>query len=105
MVKKRRAVNLKGISNAFIELYRKERNIILSHLVTATEIDGDAQQAVRNAVGEYTKMDVELKTKVDPSILGGFSVTFDNNMYDARISSQVAKLRKEFSKNIYESKL
>lgn len=105
VVKKRRAVNLKGISNAFIELYRKERNIILSHLVTATEIDGEAQQAVRNAVGEYTKMDVELKTKVDPSILGGFSVTFDNNMYDARISSQVAKLRKEFSKNIYESKL
>ena len=43
--------------------------------------------------------------KVDPSVIGGFSVDFEGNMYDATISSQIAKLRKEFSKNVYESKL
>ena len=63
------------------------------------------KQAVCDAVNRHTGKTVELTTKVDPSILGGFSVTYDNNMYDARISSQVAKLRKEFSKNVYESKL
>ena len=105
VVKKRRAVNMKGISNAFIDLYRKEKNIVLSHLVTATEIDDELRDAVCKTVGGYTHSDVELQSKVDPSILGGFSVTFDNNMYDARISSAVAKLRKEFSKNVYESKL
>ena len=29
----------------------------------------------------------------------------DGNMYDATLSRQVAQLRKEFSKNVYESKL
>lgn len=105
VVKKRRAVNLKGISNAFIELYRKERNIVLSQLVTANETDEATLQAVRKAVGDHTHMEVELQHGIDPSILGGFSVVFDNNMYDARLSTQVAKLRKEFSKNVYESKL
>jgi len=105
VVRKRRAINLKGISNAFIELYRDERNIVLSNLVTATEVDDSVKQAVCEAVNRQTGKTVELTTKVDPSILGGFSVTYDNNMYDARISSQVAKLRKEFSKNVYESKL
>lgn len=105
VVKKRRAVNLKGISDAFVEMYRKEKNIMLSNLVTATEVDETTKEAVKKVVADYTKMDVELQNKVDPSILGGFSVTFDNNMYDARISTQVAKLRKEFSKNVYESKL
>lgn len=105
VVKKRRAVNLKGISNAFIELYRKEKNIVLSHLVTASEVDDKIRDAVCKTVGGYTHSEVELQCKVDPEILGGFSVTFDNNMYDARISSAVAKLRKEFSKNVYESKL
>ena len=105
IVKKRRAVNLKGISNSYIELYRKEKNIVLSHLVTAVEIDEEMREAFRKVVGEYTHSDVELHSKVDPSILGGFSVTFDNNMYDARVSSEMVKLRKEFSKNLYESKL
>ena len=105
VVKKRRAVNLKGISNAFIELYRKEKNIVLSHLVTATEIDEESERTVRKVVGDHTHSDVELQAKVDPSILGGFSIEFDGNMYDARISTAVAKLRKEFSKNVYESKL
>ena len=105
VVKKRRAVNLKGISDAFVEMYRKEKNIMLSSLVTATDVDEATLDAVKKVVADYTKMDVELKNKVDPSILGGFSVSFDNNMYDARISTQVARLRKEFSKNVYESKL
>ncbi len=105
VVKKRRAVNLKGIANSFIELYRKHNNIVLSHLTTATELDGEALDAVRTRLGNYTKKDIELTTTVDPEILGGFSVEFDGNMYDATLSTQVAKLRKEFSKNVYESKL
>ena len=48
---------------------------------------------------------IELQTKVDPSIIGGMSLTFDGNMYDATLSSKIAELRKEFSKNVYESKL
>ena len=102
---KRRSINLKGISNAFIEMYRKDKNIVLANFVTASESDDEMLDAVRRRVGEYTHADVELHTKVDPSILGGFSVEFDNNMYDARISTQVAMLRKEFSKNVYESRL
>ncbi|MCR5066021.1 MAG: ATP synthase F1 subunit delta [Bacteroidales bacterium] len=105
VVRKRRSVNLKGISNAFIELYRNEKGIVLSHFVTASEPDDASKVAVQKVVGDYTHKTVELTTQVDPSIIGGFSVSFDGNMYDARISSQIAKLRKEFSKNVYESKL
>lgn len=105
VVRKRRSVNLKGISNAFIELYRDEKGIVLSHIVTATEADEATLGAVERAVGRHTNKLVEMTTQVDPSAIGGFSVTFDGNMYDARISSQIAKLRKEFSKNVYESKL
>ena len=32
-------------------------------------------------------------------------VEFNNTMYDGRISSKIAKLRREFNKNYYESKL
>ena len=105
VARKRRSVNLKGIANAFIEMYRNENNIILSNFVTATEADDETKRKVSEVVETYTGKKVELETKVDDSIIGGFSVTFDNNMYDARISSYITKLRKEFSVNDYESKL
>ena len=105
VAKKRRTINLKGISNAFLELYRQEKGIVLSELVTAVDADEETCQAVRKVVGEYTQKEVELKTRTDQDVIGGFSITFDNNMYDARISSYVMQLRKEFSKNLYESKL
>ena len=105
VVRKRRSVNLKGIANAFVELYRDDRGIVLSQLVTAAPIDDDIAKSVEKAVGDYTNKKVELHSKVDSSIMGGFCVSFDNNMYDASISTQVAKLRRDFSKNVYESKL
>ena len=105
VVKKRRAVNLKGISNAFIELYREERGIVLSRLVTATDVECETLEAVRKALEAYSQKRVELESAVDEDILGGFSLEFENNKYDATISSQIAKLQKEFSKNVYESKL
>ena len=105
VVKKRRAVNLSGISNAFIELYRQERGIVLSQLVTATELDNETLESVRKALAQHTNKEIELQSRVDERILGGFSLAFENNKYDATISSQIAKLQKEFSRNVYESKL
>lgn len=105
VVRKRRSVNLKGISNAFIEIYRKEKGIVLSHFVTATEPDESTKRVVEKVVGDHTHKSVELLSIVDPSIIGGFGVVFDGYMYDARLSAQITKLRNEFSKNVYESKL
>ncbi len=105
VVRKRRTVNLRGIADAFVQLYRDHKNIVLSQLVTATPVSDDVKDAVCQKVGDFTHKSVELETVVDPSILGGLSITFDGNMYDARISSAVAQLRMEFSKNVYESKL
>ena len=38
-------------------------------------------------------------------IIGGFAMQFDNNIYDARLSNKLRKLRQQFEKNVYESKL
>lgn|SRR5574344_200002 len=105
VVKKRRTINLRGISNAYLELYRERHNIVLSELVTAVEVNPESLDLVRHLIGDYTQKEVELVAHTDNNMLGGFRMTFNNNMYDARIRSKIVKLRKEFSKNTYESKL
>ena len=105
VVKKRRSVNLKGISGAYLELYRDSRGIVLSHLTTAIEANDEIKEAVCKTIGDYTGRTVELRTTTEPEALGGFAMSFDNKMYDARISTMLEKLHRGFDRNDYESKL
>lgn len=105
VVKKRRSINLRGISEAFMEMHRKANNVMLTDLVTAVEVDEESKAEVVKLVSEYTGKSVELQSRTDDKMLGGFCMRFDNNMYDARIRTKIMKLRQEFDKNIYESKL
>lgn len=105
VVKKRRSVNLKGISGAYLELFRESRGIVLSTLTTAEDADESLKNAVSETIRKYTGRNVELTTNTDPKALGGFAMSFDNKMYDARISTMLEKLHREFARNDYESKL
>ena len=105
VVRKNRTVNLHGISSAYLEQYRESKGVVLSELVTHRETDEEAKAFVERLVAEYTGKQVELHTFTDPHMLGGFKLEFDHNMYDARLRTKILKLRKEFAKNEYESKL
>ena len=105
VVKKNRSVNLRGISEAYLALYRDSKGVVLGELVTHRETDDSAKDFVRRLIEEYTGKQVELHAATDPHMLGGFKMEFDHNMYDARLRTKILKLRKEFAKNDYESKL
>ncbi len=102
VIRKRRAVNLKGISAAYMDLYRTSKNIMLSELRTAIDVDEETKNMIIKLLGDYTHHVIELDSVTDSTMLGGFCVSFDNYLYDARLRSQIASLRKEFSKNNYE---
>ena len=105
VVRKNRTVNLRGISEAYMTLYRDTKGIVLSDLVTYQPIDDSARRMVTQLVEEYTDKTVELRDHTDSQMFGGFKLEFDNKMYDARIRTKIRKLRLEFAKNDYESKL
>ena len=105
VVRKNRSVNLRGISDAYLQLYRSSRGIVLADLVTHQPTDESANVMIRKLVEEFTGKTVELNARTDPKMLGGFKLEFDHNMYDARLRTKIFKLRREFSKNVYESKL
>ncbi|MBQ0015961.1 MAG: ATP synthase F1 subunit delta, partial [Bacteroidales bacterium] len=105
VVQRNRAVHMRGICDAYLTLYREASNITLSNFTTALPVDDATLQAAQTIVQERTGRQVEQQTHIDPKIIGGFAIEFNNKMYDARISTQLAKLRKAFADNAYESKL
>ena len=102
VIRKRRAISLKGIATSYMDIYRRNKNIVLSELRTAIDVDEETKVLISRIIGEYTNKTVELNAITDNKMLGGFCMSFDNNLYDARLRRKLAKLRNEFSKNIYE---
>jgi F-type H+-transporting ATPase subunit delta len=44
---------------------------------------------------------LELQASVDPNLIGGFVLEFDNKRYDASVANKLEELKNQFSKNLY----
>lgn len=105
VVKKNRSVSLRGICEAYLDLYREHNGIVKTDLVTHQPVDDEANRLIVELVEHYTGKRVEMHATTDAHMLGGFKLEFDHNMYDARLRTKLLKMRQEFVKNDYESKL
>jgi len=44
---------------------------------------------------------IELETVVNPDLIGGFVLEFNNNLVDASIARDLRDIKKQFRENIY----
>lgn len=105
VVRKKRSVNLKGITTAYLDLYRESKNVILSKFTSVEAMGEESMELVKKIVAEYTGKDVELDVCQDARLKGGFTLEFDNNMYDASLRTRFLCLRRAFEENVYQSKM
>lgn len=105
IIRKRRESFIEGIALEFISLYKKFKNIVTTHLETATALDDDLRKKVIDLLKEQTGGEIELIEEVRKELIGGFVIHYDDKKYDASIQRQLANLKKEFKVNLYERKL
>ena len=106
LVKKGRESDLHEIANTFIEQYNSMKGIHQVTLTTAVEISAE----VKNSIEQKVKSDnsftsVELTTKTDESLIGGFVLEFNNNLLDASISRDLKDIKKQFLQNEFGAKI
>jgi F-type H+-transporting ATPase subunit delta len=70
------------------------------------EVSDEMKKSItRKMVVEAGLEHVELETKVDPALVGGFILEFNNNKVDASILRDLKDLRKQFVDNHYVQKI
>ena len=99
ILRKNREVYLQEIANEFIAQYRKIRQISSVTLTTATALSETQLEEIKSkiAASGVTYKNVELNANVDPSIIGGIIIEFDDKMYDASVAHKIEEVRKAFS--------
>jgi F-type H+-transporting ATPase subunit delta len=89
------------ISNQFIVLYKKYKNILPANLLTSVEVDNETRQHLINLLHKHTKSEIELTEEVKKELVGGFILSFEDQQYDASIQRKIKNLKKEFEINLY----
>jgi F-type H+-transporting ATPase subunit delta len=79
----------------FDERWAEENRRLDVRLVSAVELDDSVVEHVRSEVERQTERTIDLRSEVDPDILGGLVLRVGNMVLDASIRSQLEKLRKE----------
>ncbi len=103
IIKKGREVQLDSIAREFTAQYKVHNKITSVTLTTATEV---GQSVIDKIMGELnssssTDKNIELTTKINPALIGGYILEFDNKLYDSSVAHKLELLKKEFSKNEY----
>jgi F-type H+-transporting ATPase subunit delta len=107
LVAKHREAYLPEVAKEFMLQYKHIMHISSVHLITAEPVGESSISAIRKKLKDagITDDNIEFRSDVDPSIQGGYILEFDGNLIDASIRSKLAELKKEFSENLYISKI
>jgi F-type H+-transporting ATPase subunit delta len=102
IISKGREFFLPEIIVAFISQY-KERNQITDVLLTTAESLDEATHAdlVVKIASQLNGKKIDLKTKIDTSLIGGFMLEANNNLFDASILRDLNDIKKQFLQNLY----
>lgn len=72
-------------------------------MTTATAMNDDVLNDLRAKLlaSGVTTENIEIETAVDPELIGGFLLEFDNKRYDASVAHKLEELKAQFNKNLY----
>ena len=102
LIAKNREANLPEILNAFEEQYNTLKNISKVKLTSATELSDTTKQAIISRLEKDAGLaNIQLQTKIDERLIGGFVLEYNNNIVDASIIRDLKDIKKQFSQNVY----
>jgi len=106
LVKKGRERDLPEMATAFIEQYNAIKGIHQVTLTTAVEVSDVLKKSIEDKVKAENKFaTIELTTKTDDALIGGFVLEFDNNLLDASIARDLKDIKKQFLHNEFVEKI
>ena len=69
-------------------------------VISAVALNESSQKAIITNLEKQGLKNISLENTVDPSILGGFVLKFDDNQFDASIKNKLTRIKREFSKSL-----
>ncbi len=93
LVDKRRIVFLQAIASQYLELLRKLNQTVLAEVTATKELSEAQTQAIIERVKSMTDArDVEIKTSINPDLIGGVIIKVGSQVIDASLKGQLRRI-------------
>jgi F-type H+-transporting ATPase subunit delta len=93
LVERNRIEDIPQISALYQAAVRAERGIVFADVTTAEPLNEQETALVREQLKNLIGRDVELRPRVDPSIIGGIIAQVGDQLIDGSVVSQLRRLR------------
>ncbi|MBS7224715.1 MAG: ATP synthase F1 subunit delta [Clostridiaceae bacterium] len=100
ITEKRRIGLLYEMAESYKQQYYFEEGICEVTAVTASPMDADLIEKLKEKMCSVTGKKVVLQTRVDPSILGGIVVKVDNKQIDTSVKTRLEELAQKLTQTI-----
>lgn len=82
------------VALAFVDLYRKKHSIYRVHIASAAPMGDQEKERLEKIIAKHIgNGTMEYDYTVDPSLIGGFTVTVNSERLDASVSNELKQLR------------
>jgi F-type H+-transporting ATPase subunit delta len=92
--RKNRADVLQETSKVFVTLYHEYKGIIRANVASAVDLSDEIRKVFEAIVSKATGKKVELNTKVDESLIGGYILQVGDDMIDNSLKNKLVSLRR-----------
>ena len=97
LAERERLALLPAVAEEFERAWNERRGVASGEAVSAAPLGEGQVQALRSAIEKSLGVGVDLKTRVDESLLGGLRVTLGGRTYDGTVRSQLRALRERLA--------
>lgn len=98
IIRNGRSEILPQVVEEVITYNRREKGIKKAIITSAQPLSNEQNDAIKQKLLNLVKAnDIEIESKIDPSLLGGFKVRIEDLLFDASVQSKLDNLKKEFN--------
>ena len=94
LVESRRTSLIPAIARAFRQRLQQQSGVVDAVLTTAVALDAVEEDAIRVRLEEMLAKKVQLQTRIDKTILGGFVVRVENSLLDLSLKTKLDNMTK-----------
>ena len=101
LIEKGREPLLASILDSYNSIRNKQRGIIEAQVRVALPMSSKEENKIQKSLEAMTGLKVEVKTEIDPSIMGGIIIRVGDTVYDGSVNHQLTTLKDRLATSTY----
>lgn len=97
LVQRGRANVIGRVAAEFTNLYNRANNVVVADVTTALQLNDEEMRKVVATLSRITGKSVQVRTHVDPNIIGGLVARIGDELIDASIATRLHELAMRIS--------